>query len=287
MKYLKKLLQNLWKVLSSHNWYREQHKKDSSENIAFILVSLGLIGVIHAGQFYFDAWKKITSQITEIGHETLEKFPENLTLTWSNQTFSYTPPEVVSVPYPQSLSTQQTHPLAFLSPTASHTATLKENAAQSTLLIVSPDQVLINDGQGDWTESQWKNLRLPVQDLTITKQTLPALFTQFEKYVAENQLFILGAIWIIGPLLFVVSKLWLALLDTAIIYFFWYISGQRWPFSRVYILTLLVTLPAEIIVIIAQLIYGPINFPLGAITYWICLIGVVLYQSYQDRSLKS
>lgn len=266
---MKNFLFRLLASITNVNYYRLVLFEKLSNTISFY--SLFLVGttLVLSVKFWVADLPFLMTSVTQAGEELILNYPNDLVVEVSDGQLSSSS-KPIRVSYPQNT------PSRFLE-ISENLAIIGESddikELGSTLFLLTSTE-LQSISQGDVVSTMsWKEL-FPENDVLVTSATI-ADQSEVVKQVILDILSVSAYLFPVGMFGFlVISRLFMILLESAIVYVLIKIQNIRFNFVQVFQLVVSLFVPAEIINQISLIVYPDLPVSMLSLSFWILFIFV-------------
>ncbi len=271
-------IKTLWGSISSPQFYIFVLNKKLFFSIRFFIISYILIGLIISGIIVtvdFPEYKRMTQQVRD---ELIEQYPNDLLLTWDNQTLSTSSNNPVLVDYPSIIDKKDRiyKKLAIIDPSLpinqnDDFSTVSDHVATSSAIVVTDSMLLVRSAK-NWNSFFLQELPGFETPFSLSKENLPQISQQIVSLIQSALDVIKYLVPIFFPLLLLVSRVINILIDAILAYLVFRLWNKNLSYWKILQVGLHVAIPAEIIAQTTGYVYGPQEIPMFALTFWILFI---------------
>lgn len=274
-----------------------------------------LIGIFSAISFINTEIQQLRTIVDRADKDIAEHLPEDDELDWDGSILTSTS-EYIFVQYPQEFSDVEGLPKQFgviaAQPTDENTneGILAGLAAQPSksppLFVITQDTIFVrqlgdvglgsllqgSNQTGDIKGYQWSYFELsdilePIEPFSLTKTSATKVAQKQLQPLAHEYLDILA---FASPLVIIVtllaSRFFGAVVNAGLIYLISFTTSQRFPYRPLLKLSLVATIPAEIVQQIAELSLPEYASTFGLIVFWI-IVGVTMLSLQRPQARRS
>lgn len=253
--------------ISSTQLYEQVLSEPFKTPFFFYLQFLVLVAAMLSVRYWVATIPFIEQQTAAIKTEAINNFPSDFSASWNGE--QLIPSASLEVDFP----TKTPVTIKELADKLAVIQLNEDSTNQSVLIAVTPTKLRLLD-QGTVVQEENIALFLGETDFILNKETLPMFAGIVESWITSNSV-IIGYVYPIGILLFlVISRTYLLLIESGIIYLFLRISNSNLPFRKLFQLVMSLFVPAEIINQVANIAGLHTSTSILSLSFWIFFVYV-------------
>lgn len=273
-------LKTYWHVLTqsltSTSYYLELIKGRFGFSLRFFVISIIVLGLSTAARINHRQLPMINGQLMKSLKQLETNYPPDLELIWTGHQLEISPPQELAVPYP--VATNQLLPelpsnLSYLVPEPKSI----DEISYSSLLVLTPDQLFVNDLRHNWTQADLK-LFLPEERIVINQATLPQRLAQTETWLDQAFKQLKQANYVVSPLVLLILRSWVGLLHGVLIFLLLRLNQIKLEFRKSIQLSLHIIVMAEVVFQLSAWLYPQLTLPMFSLAFWLILVYILLSQ---------
>lgn len=269
-----------WKALigsvTQPAFYIQILNRPLSFSIRFFVISCVLLGVVSAFLTIQIRFPQFLDDFQAAMVKMEQNYPSDLVIHWSDGKLSTNTDQPLLVTYPESIGYRPTELLSMIDPQFNDDQ-LDQIGTQlpaSTFSVVTQQNVLINDGLGNWTIIRLNELPYFNQDFEITHANLPIVVSQATHQFQQLLQIAKPVTFVLLPVIFLITGLWTAIWYTIIGQFLLTLYGKNFGFKKIYQLTLHLIFVAQCIAQLTLFLYPQVSFSMFSLSYWVLFIAL-------------
>lgn len=282
------ILHSVIQPFSSVQYYKTAVEKSLSKSIIFLLFVLTTLGIITGIHTVFTKLPQIHQEITQTATEAVEHYPDDLVFFWdgSQLTFEQSGETIdrFRVPFSEKIKSQLAGApenfALFINQKIESPQDIGINPSDATIVIGHTTVFFAESPTGDsWSSYKLTELLTDVPSTSVTKQMFSGTVEGILNAISNNFTQIQLASFFLVTLLFVLSKFWFFVIEGILVLLVFKLYDITLSASETLVLVMHVLATTSIFVLISELIYGNIQFPLQTVSFWI----VIFYLMFQFR----
>jgi hypothetical protein len=270
--------------LTSPGYYQEVLRAPFHFSLRFFLLSVALIGLI-IGYHWTNSFSEFIREHRQaILQDAVTHFPAEGHIVWNGDRLSASPdPFIIYTPGPfkQRWPRLPDHLAVITNNTDTSPGEISRELGITSLAMLSPNTLHLR-GKNEWAEFSLQRL-LQDQLLLINQTTLERHLHVVTDWIDST----LPVLQFVGPLTtalaLILHRLWIALIESILVFLLFRINQIAIPFAKSYQLALHLLVPAEIVHQVTKLLYPNLEISLLSLTFWILLIFLFFSQRHGLR----
>jgi hypothetical protein len=154
-----------------------------------------------------------------------------------------------------------------------------------TQFIANSTHLLSSRPGGTWQSTELKKLPGFTNSFEINQTNIKDYVKGWNVYLTQFLLSISLILPFILPFFFLISRLWITLLDSAMIYFFSRLMGKPFPFLKIWQLSWHIAVPAELVQQLTNWFFPGVQHDIYNLTFWI-LFAVLMYELRNVKAVR-
>ncbi len=278
-------LRSLYFSITSAGYYLDVLKAPFWFSFRFFLIAYFVFGILSGLRTYqgIENWLSVHSD--QISESIQMHFPADGSIIWNSSTLSVSP-DPFKVQYPEQIEVDQrgTDYVAILTSTPVSPSAFLTELNTSAPIVLAGDTAHTFNYLGDWTSAPLSQV-FGDQLIIITPQTLPQQIERVRSMIADALPVLSSIIPLFAIPVLMLSRLWIAVLDAALIYLLFRINAIPISFLKSYQLTLHLLVPLELIHQLATYLYPELTISLFNIGFWALIVFIYLTQRKELEEL--
>lgn len=273
----------LIKSFSSLEYYTNSLKAQTNQALLWAFCVVGAVGLLQSALTAQRFLPKFTAELNETLQEAVKHYPEDLVITWENQSLSISQ-ESLEIPLPRFLQEEyadsQENPLLLAVISSQEYTPQTVEPAKKALLFVNKNNVFIQSteqsGAPQWEQFALRSLLGDLETVTITQESFIELANSLSEYFSANIVVVYALFILVGTFLFLFSQIWFVLFETAVLFLFLTLFNYGYTLKQIFTLSLRLIIPTSIFAALVYLIYPNSTLNMQLITFWV-LVSIVLF----------
>lgn len=277
----------LIKTFSSFSFYTQLPKTTVRTSLVFFLISMLWLGGLRSWrwhQFELPRWR---SALDQTATEIKQEWPTNLEIKWDGQKLTVNQDSPLAVPMPEATKQPEMKwegKLAYIVGQDNAPTQLAAVLPSSSLVIITPTQLHVSDGQGAWTSTTLSTL--PVLDQTtfsLSQQNVPAVVDHLTDQAQKLTNKIVDLIIVGWPVALIINRILVVGFDTILLYIVLRLLSKDWKLKQLWPVALHAAVAAELVNFVGQFLYPHSTLPWFSLVFWLITGATVFKLSYNKK----
>jgi hypothetical protein len=264
---MKYFVARLLASISSTHFYEQVLREPFKKPLTFYIQFLLLTAAVMTIRYWVATIPFVEKQVATVKSEAIQNYPSDFLVTWNGEHLAPSSALEIDFPAKTPVSVKElADKLAVIQPN-------EDTTNQSVLLAVTPTKLRLLD-EGSVVQEESLAPFLGEEQFILTKESLPALASRVESWINSNAV-VIGFIYPLAIFLFlIVSRAYLLLIESGIIFLFLRIGQSNLRFGKLFQLVMALFVPAEIINQIASMVGLHVNTSILSLSFWIFFVFV-------------
>jgi len=280
---LKSYLITLTTVISSTRGYLDLLRDSWRSTWAFFVITLFLLSLSSIAHFYIKQVPEYKKDISQTFSEIATHYPADFSMVWNGQFLTMTGVPL-KVGYPAYIQADSYRLPQFLFQFQDQEAYRDQLKDTQSLFVITPSAIYAQNRTQEWVDFKIADALDANTPFEINATNLPNVLGAWRETADSYLSLVTTGIAILLPFWLILSRVWDALLNSILLYFFFRLDSIAFKWKKCLQLALYVTIPAELIHQISDWLYPSLSLPMFAISFWTILM--IIYYTLRPELKK-